>query len=309
LSDAEVLSSCLACGGTRLQPLAVPRVWIGDWVFGPLRGRLGLSRCRGCKLVFVNPRPAAHLLDRFYSGDQYSCHAEGDAGAGGRPYAAALLQLLRPYGPPGRLLDYGCGAGVFLAAARNAGWDARGFEPGQRGAASCCSRGLPVVASLAELPDHAFDLITVVHVFEHLPDCGEALEGLRRLVAPGGRVYLEVPNATSLRATLSAPLLSARLGLDERYRAFPIHLTYWTARSLRGLLARHGWRIERQTTQGLGIDELKQDRYRPDPARAADSRGPAGAAPRPGRRFRKWVRDLFLGTGLGENLSVVCRPT
>jgi hypothetical protein len=142
-------------------------------------------------------------------------------------------------------------------------------------------------------------------VFEHVPEPGPLIKTLRELVAPKGRVLIEVPNAESLRARVSIPALSSWAGVDERYRAFPIHLFYYSRASLRAMLARHGLIVVAHTTTGLGLDELMfEEEHGP-----AHGQSPA-KAPRGSRRSRarRLARSAFFGAGLGENLLLAARP-
>lgn len=211
-----------------------------------------------------------------------------------------LLPLL---GAPGRLLDFGCGAGAFLAAARAAGWDAVGYEPGDRGRATCERQGLAVEGSLAALPPRSFDALTAIHVFEHVPNLRATLADFGRLLRPGGRLCVEVPNATSLRARISR--LSSRF--DERYRAFPIHLSYFTPGSLRQLLASAGWADVRVTTVGVGLEELVAREPSESPAAPPSASPPP--SPRPASRggVRRLLRGVFMRARLGENIVAVAR--
>jgi len=65
-----------------------------------------------------------------------------------------------------------------------------------------------------------------------------------------------VPNAGALRARLAFPILSRRFGADERYRAFAIHLIYYTSATLRRLFERCGWEVKDSFTVGMGIDKF-----------------------------------------------------
>ena len=303
LDPVQNLAACPACDGRHLEPLPLPGRWIGASVFDPYRDRLGLCRCDDCGLVFVNPRPAAALLDRFYQGDDYGCHLENRSDEA-EETAASQLDAVTEFVPPGgRFLDFGCGGGYLLRNAIARGWRATGYDVGARAIASCRAQGLPVTDDLASLPDRAFDAIYLSHVFEHVAEPGPLVEGLRRLLAPGGRVLIEVPNARSLRARLSLPALSRRTGVDERYRAFPIHLFYYSAPSLRTMLERHGLDVVAHTTRGFGLDELifdELDEVQPTPTDAAPTAAPTARGPR--SRARQLARAMFLGTGLGENL-------
>jgi len=193
---------------------------------------------------------------------------------------------------------------------RSRGGQASGLEPGRRGLAACRAAGLDMVERPEELPDARFGLVTFHHVFEHLEAPGAVLDTVRRVLAPGGRLFIEVPNAAALRARLALPWLTRRFAIDERYRAFPIHLAYYSRATLTRVLAAAGWEVEHSFTVGMGLDE-----YFVEPGREAGAIAPAAAAPaapapvRAGRRkLRHRVRDAFLGLGLGENLAVLARP-
>lgn len=297
----ERLIACPLCGDERLSRLPTPGHWIGAEVFDGLP--LGLARCRGCGLVFTNPRPSQDRLGAFYSGDTYTCHTAAGSSSAGRKAAHVLDSLERRLpGVPRVLLDYGAGSGTFLAAAKDRGWEVAGFEPGNRGLANCRGLGLEATGDLASLPPGRFGLITLNHVYEHISDTKDALEGIAKLLAPGGRLFIEVPNAKSLRARLAMPWLSRRWQVDERYRAFPIHLMYYTRDTLTRSLAASGWTVEKAFTSGVGLDEFFIR------TKANGSVPGAVSTHRVGNRTWKHViRDLFLSTGLGENLCVIAR--
>lgn len=314
-ADVVTLTACPACGGGRHRRLATPGRWIGPEVFAPLAGRLGLAGCRDCGLVFVNPRPSSARLSAFYAGDTYDCHdTSGSSSAGAvADHLMAIIERHLPEAAPRHVLDYGAGGGGFLLSVRGRGWKASGLEPGRRGLAACRAAGLDMVDRPEALPDATFGLVTFHHVFEHLEAPGAVLETVRRVLAPGGRLFIEVPNAAALRARLALPWLTRRFAIDERYRAFPIHLAYYTRDTLTRVLAAAGWEVEHSFTVGMGLDEYFVRAAR-EPAAGAPAATPpaaaggAGAAPGGARRLRHRVRDAFLGLGLGENLAVVARP-
>ncbi len=303
----KTLGRCPVCGGTRLRKLPAPGHWIGEEVFGDYEGQFALSRCLECSLVFVNPAPSQELLERFYSGDNYSCH-QPNATTPARRGAEFVLALLREYLPPSagrRLLDFGCGGGSFLEVAVQQGWEAIGYDVGPSALKACSGRGLHVVSRLEECAPASFDAITLNHVFEHLEDPGTVLQSLKHLLTAEGRLLIEVPNWRSLRARLSLPLLSRHFGFDERFRAFPIHLSYFTRSSLELLLRQNGFRIEKSTTVGFGLEELI--RRGPDKAPTPATRGLA--EPQPRLNGKNWVKQQckkwFFRLGWGENLLVI----
>lgn len=309
LSDIECLDACPQCGEEKSLKLPVPANWIGQEIFGDLQGKLGLTKCCSCKLIYTNPRPSSERLSAFYSGDSYTCHeSAGSSSAGAK--AEFLLTNIAKYLPldaPPTLLDYGAGGGGFLTHARNRGWLVRGFEPGLRGLESCQKAGLNVTDNLDELPSGEFSFVTLHHVFEHLANPIDVLDGIRRLLTTNGRLYVEVPNAHSLRSELANPWLSRRFAVDERYRAFPIHLFYYTHGTLRETFKKAGWRIETNFTVGMGLDEFFVRREMPHtPKNHFCMSNPA--SPSILRSIRHTLRDGYLALGLGENLAAIARP-
>ena len=308
--DVTVLAACPACDGAALKRLPVPGHWIAPEFFSDLQGKIGLMKCRSCRLVFVNPRPSDERLAAFYSGDTYTYHESGGSSSAGAKADYLLAQIARslPADAPRRLLDYGAGGGGFLSRARELGWMVRGFEPAGKGRESCQAAGLDVTDRLADLSTGEFGLVTLHHVFEHLSAPTEVLQGLRRLLAPGGRLFIEVPNCRSLRAQLSHPVLSRSFRFDERYRAYPIHLFYYSEHTLRAALEKAGWAVERTFTVGMGLDQLvvRKSPQTPAPVRSGGSQT-ARRSPR--RRIRHSLRDAFLNLKLGEGLAVIARPT
>ena len=306
------------CGGRELRPRVAPRSWVGERDFGSLRGSLGVSCCAACGFVFVNPRPGAPLLEAFYGGPDYAFH-DPCAIASGEPRGLEVLGLLARRLAGRRLLDFGCGAGMLLRCAARSGWVATGFDVAAPAVQACRLQGLDATADLASLPPAGFDAVVLHHVLEHLSEPRQALGAVRALLAPGGRLFVEVPNVRSLRARLSPPLLVRHARFDERFRAFPIHLSYFDPRTLSRLLAAEGFLVEAGTTRGAGLDVLLRE---PEPGAAAASTAGAtvpGAAlaTRPGLLERlvraakpvakPLLRRLLLERGLGENVVVLAR--
>jgi 2-polyprenyl-3-methyl-5-hydroxy-6-metoxy-1,4-benzoquinol methylase len=318
--ETETLKECPLCNSTSWRTLPIPGRWIGLEVFNDLADKIGLVKCRSCELIFINPRPSVERLTAFYSGSTYTCHeADGSASAGSK--ADFILGRIEKHmssrdGGTHSVLDYGAGGGGFLAHMRDHGWDAEGFEPGQRGLESCKKQELKATDKLDEVPAGKFSLVTLHHVFEHLPNPIEVLDGIRKFLASEGMVYIEVPNARSLRADLAAPIMARNFRVDERFRAFPIHLMYYSDKTLRRMMEKAGWRVLETLTLGMGLDEyfIRNDQQdggiarlqNPDSVRV--SKRSAVRSPRK-RVLRHLIRDAFLSFGWGENLGVIAVPS
>jgi SAM-dependent methyltransferase len=300
------LMACPICGGVSLIRLGVPGTLIGREVFASIEGQLGLSKCRGCGFIFTNPRPHSQLLDRFYSGTTYSCHKPNTSSEASKK-AAFLLSLL---GKPRsinnsekRLLDFGCGGGFLLRCARDAGWDASGFDVGKEAVNACRAQGLKVFDSIEKLPAASFDVVTMIHVLEHVFDHAMLFAAFKRVLAPHGKLLIEVPNARSLRATVSIPLLTRYAKFDERYRAFPIHMSFFTHSTLTQLLQKHGFWPSMSSTCGMGVEEiLRRSEPHDDYLRSA---APAPSSSKTIRAAKSVIKRCFYSLKLGENLVTI----
>lgn len=171
-----------------------------------------------------------------------------------------------PANPGGRLLDVGSGDGAFVAQMAALGWNAEGLEPDPAAAANAAKAGLRVTQGpLADLDDaahaEAFDAVTLSHVIEHMHDPTAELLRIRRLLKPGGILWLATPN---LEALGYRKFGQHWLGLDP-----PRHLVLFTTASLDRLLRATGF--EPQPT--------------PLPAPIAPLRFSQSAAVRDGRSF------------------------
>lgn len=225
---------CPVCDGET----AVPR-------FALTRSRFRLVECEGCGLGSLHPRPDANEIAAFYPPSYY-----GSSGAKFVPGVERLVRILgnrqakflsRGLPSGGSVLDVGCGRGYLLQAMANEGLETHGFEVSDTAAAGLDPRvQLRVGNSLmdADYPDGRFDLIVLWHVFEHLPNPRETLEEIRRILKPGGRVAIAVPNFASLQARIFGP---AWFHLD-----LPRHLYHFTPQGLRRMATDAGLQVENE---------------------------------------------------------------
>lgn len=144
---------------------------------------------------------------------------------------------LPPFLPGGTLVDVGCGTGGYLAEMRALGWRAIGVEPSPDAARTARERlGLDVregTLEQAALPAGSADVVTMRMVLEHVPDPRRTLAEVRRILRPGGRLLLSVPNAGSLEPLAFGPRWSAW--------ELPRHLSHFTPASLGRMLRQAGF--------------------------------------------------------------------
>jgi SAM-dependent methyltransferase len=143
-----------------------------------------------------------------------------------------------PWHGQGRLLDFGCGGGVFLERMHLQGWRVTGLDV-SGAAVTRIQRDLALPAYVGTLPHPAlppagFDVITMWHSLEHVHAPLAVLREARRLLAPGGRLLIAVPNIDSLPFRWFG---RSWFALD-----LPRHLTHFSPRTLRLMLERAGLR-------------------------------------------------------------------
>lgn len=196
--------------------------------------------CAQCGAAFLDPVPTAGELAAFYSRADYhdQFYALEEQGA----QTTMLRRALPLLNGGGTLLDFGCGNGHFLAAARAAGFDCTGVEVDQATCALATRNSGCPVWSAEELAKSgaAFDVIHLGDVLEHLPDPAATCAMLERHLAPGGRFFFEgpledQPSAVNLasRGFGAAKRLSGR-----RYGTYqPLHLFRATASAQRRFFA------------------------------------------------------------------------
>jgi SAM-dependent methyltransferase len=243
------------CSGRSLDALPVPRRTVGGRFADD--ARLGLAHCRRCRFEFVNPRPDAAALADFYAAHDYTAHEPVDDAAAVRRARIQLDVIEAAVGPVRgqAILDVGCGGGQLLAAARTRGAVPCGYDVAVHAQAACRALGIEVVARIEDLGRRTFDGAVMSHVLEHVGDVGGVLRQLRERAR---WLCIEVPNVRSLRARMSNGVTRARFGADERHRAFPIHLSYFSPATLRRALDDAGYDVVAMRTAGGGQAALKR---------------------------------------------------
>ena len=163
---------------------------------------------RAYDLLLTDPVPSKENLGGYYQSENYISHTDGKRNFFERLYQSvkriALRKkvdlLFKQTNRVGRLLDIGCGTGDFLMEAKKSGWDICGFEPSDQAKSLAIQKGVPLANNLKELEDHSFDVITLWHVLEHIPNLEDQLSDLKRLLKADGKLIVAVPNYRSYDA-------------------------------------------------------------------------------------------------------------
>ena len=197
-----------------------------------------LFQCDHCGLVFTVPRPTPEVIGNYYKSDEYYSHQQNSKGFIPKIYERVKSINLRGKVAmatsdmaKGRLLDIGCGVGDFLLQVKKLGWEVMGIEPSEQAANIAQSRlGFTPLkpTDYEKFPDQSFDVITMWHVLEHVDDLKSQTKELKRLLRPGGRLVIALPNYQSFDCQY----------YNDKWAAWdvPRHLNHFTQDCLQGIL-------------------------------------------------------------------------
>lgn len=159
-------------------------------------------------MLFTSPQPDENNLGRYYESDDYISHTDGKRSIFEKAYhfiknialknKLSLINDLQQ--SKGNLLDIGAGTGDFLLVAKNNGWNSVGIEPSVKAKAIAKTKGVELKSNLSEFEDNSFDIITMWHVLEHVPNLENQIKELKRLLKPNGSILIAVPNFKSFDA-------------------------------------------------------------------------------------------------------------
>ena len=195
-----------------------------------------LVECENCGLGSLFPMPTAERIQSFYPAEYYgepTAKFEPLVEYGVRLGAKMRVESLVGDLPSGsKVLDIGCGRGVMLRALLDLGHEAHGVEIAPEAASGADPRAQIRIApelAKADYEENSFDAVIMWHVLEHLPHPEKTLAEIRRILRPGGRLILAVPNFGSLQ--------SRRTGNHWFHLDLPRHLYHFTPETLQRLLA------------------------------------------------------------------------
>jgi SAM-dependent methyltransferase len=270
-------------------------------------GEWAERECRQCRSLFLDPVPTPAQIAGFYPEEEY--YAYRPAAQKSR-LSSALRRLVGfdtgtkepAFDRPGRVLDFGCGAGDFLAGLQARGWECHGVElnPGAIGAAR--ERGLDVRSAIdgpGGFEDDTFDYVRANHSLEHVVDPRHVLEQMYRVLKPGGTLFIGVPTRDGLPAKV--------FGRYWWYLGAPVHPVTFSTQGLVSLLRSIGFRPTRVGTNSdygsvAGSLQIYLNRH-------SSRRSTEGLIFRfkPAVLLGHWTAQLLDPLGLGDKLEVVAR--
>jgi 2-polyprenyl-3-methyl-5-hydroxy-6-metoxy-1,4-benzoquinol methylase len=239
---------CCLCGVEDADPIAVGE----DFEYRTCPDTFVVMRCRHCRLVFLNPRPAREELGRIYPPTYHAFEFTPEKyGLAHRVRSwlesRRLLAYCNGLGETARILDIGCGDGFHLKLLKKygrPGWRVEGIDASEQAVAAATGQGLDVhlgAIESAELDEGAYDLVLLIATIEHVEDPPGVLSAAARLLRPGGRAVVVTDNTGTL---------DFRIFGDRHWGGyhFPRHWNLFNKQTLARLAEHAGLRVTRLGT-------------------------------------------------------------
>ncbi len=223
-----------------------------------------MVQCNKCGLVYTNPRLKQEKIAALYDADYFQGHGFDKS----IDYVKDVTQhtshnnftledwdcdcisaLLKKYMPSlsgkAKLLEIGCGTGVFLDKAKKHDFDCHGLELSEYAANFVRQMGIPVETKSIEdasYPDNSFDVIVMREVIEHLPHPMQSLKTVHRWLKPGGVLFMATGNYDCPERKLK--------GSDWFYFMPEGHLNIFSNKTMTEYLNKVGFKYVNVTNQG-----------------------------------------------------------
>jgi 2-polyprenyl-3-methyl-5-hydroxy-6-metoxy-1,4-benzoquinol methylase len=234
----ESVNTCPVCKATTFQNFIKCRDYTTS------KEEFQIQRCINCNFLFTNPRPDVESIVKYYQSENYISHS-GKSNLFGSIYRIARRYALRSkfnlisefHETTGTILDYGCGTGELLKYFLDKNWKITGVEPSTmaREKASILT-GQKIYQSIDLVNQSVYDVITLWHVLEHIHNLNETIDALKKILKPGGTMFIAVPNASSKDS----------LHYQEIWAGYdvPRHLWHFSRETIERLLKNHGLKVE-----------------------------------------------------------------
>lgn len=208
------------------------------------RGESNVVRCKKCGLVYRNPRRSSPEEVAQYANVEYTPDYIAHWSSVRR--FETYLKMVEKYISKGRLLDIGCQFCAFLRTAKKAGWATYGVDPSNQTYQIGKAHGIDVfhgVLSEAKYPDGCFEVVTMLLVFDQIPDPKGELFEIKRVLKDHGLLAIRVPN---VEFHLLVHYLFKKLGKWSAGKDPSLfHIHAFSARTLREMLHQAGFDIVR----------------------------------------------------------------
>lgn len=200
-------------------------------------------KCQECSMCYLNPVFKDAALQTYYE-NNHALQAQVTANESEfyRRIYSKGLEAIHKFFKAGRICDIGCSSGFFLDLAREAGWQTTGLELNRKEAELAEQRGHKVYTVPVEEAKFAekFNAVTLWDVFEHIKTGSNYLETLKKLLVPGGLIFMQIPNSDALAARILHEHCNMFDGIE--------HVNLYSPKTIGMLLEKHSLKIEHMET-------------------------------------------------------------
>lgn len=193
-------------------------------------------------MLITTPKPNLEELPSFYKSENYISHTDSEKSLTDKIYQRVKKFMLvkklkwieKKFPQKGRILDIGAGTGDFLYEAQKRGWRINGIEPNPDARGRALEKGVGLSIDSTNFKSEKFDVITMWHVLEHVPDLKSQIIEIEHLLKKNGLLIIAVPNFKSYDAMF----------YKENWAAYdvPRHLWHFSQNSFRHLLLGTGFK-------------------------------------------------------------------
>ncbi len=222
------------------------------------------------ELLITHPQPELEKLSLYYESEDYISHTDSKKSFFDKMYQKTKnyaikkkLKLIEKTkiktNSKNNILDIGCGTGDFLTACKNENWNVVGVEPNKKARVLAKSKleiltsnfnnindAYPKIHETIHAVEEQFDIITMWHVLEHVPNLEEYITQLKQLLKPKGTLIIAVPNYKSYDANYYGNFWAAY--------DVPRHLWHFSQKAIRLLFKKENMNV-------VKILPMKMDSY------------------------------------------------
>lgn len=216
-----------------------------------------IVECLSCTLRITSPFPSVDTIGNYYNSEDYISHSDETKGLFEFIYKFVRFYMLGKKrkliekssgNRPGKLLDIGCGAGHFLHAMKETGWNVQGVDASEKAKKLVRNTFNLDIKSPPDWlnSDEKYDVITCWHSLEHIHEPWVYLDNIRTHLNPDGVLVVASPNYNSTDAKRYGPGWAA---YDT-----PRHLYHFTTESMKKIASSCGFSI--QSTHRMNFDSF-----------------------------------------------------
>ncbi len=190
--------------------------------------------CDQYDMLVTSPVPVD--LGYYYKDEAYISHTDAKKTLFDKVYQTVKkistkrkFALIESFKTGKTILDIGAGTGDFLSFFKSKGWEVFGIEPNEKARTLAAQKEVLLESDIAVYSDRKFDVITMWHVLEHVPNLSEYIRTLEKLLTTNGVIIVAVPNFKSFDA----------IHYKEFWAAYdvPRHLWHFSQEAIKKLFA------------------------------------------------------------------------